>query len=131
MPTTSRTGIRPVHPPSRAGLHGLDADAPGAGRRDMQRMRGRADRIFRRRLHANRVSPGHLAGERDSGDRDALRRLAGMVPVRTVADEAADAVRHAIGRASTNGGLRRRSGLRDVSGMSGRAEELVERPAMR
>ena len=130
MPTTSRTGIRPVRPPSRAGLHGQDADAQGAGRRDMQRMRGRADRIIRRRLHGSRVSPGRLSGERDGGGHDALRRLAGMVPVRTVADEAADAVRHAIGRASTNGGLRRRLNLRYASWMSGRVEELVERPAM-
>ncbi len=70
-------------------VHKADVDALGLEHRDRKRILVRAKRLFRSRSSANRLSLGHLCKERDSEDRAALLRLAGMVPVRTVADEAA------------------------------------------
>ena len=76
---------------AQAHLDGLDRDVDDLelGDRDEWRIHCRAERIVQRRNSANRLSLGHLSKERDSEDRAALLRLAGMVPVRTMADEAA------------------------------------------
>ena len=67
---------------------GADEDDLGLGPRDIQRIRHRAKRIVARRKTANRESLGHLASNRDKRARTALLQLAGMVPVKAVADEA-------------------------------------------
>ena len=67
---------------------GADEDDMGLGPRDRQRIRHRAKRIVAGRRFANRESLGHLASNRDKRDRTALLQLAGMIPVKVVADEA-------------------------------------------
>ena len=118
MPRTPETRIRLFHPPvcpevdqkvicrrlsrhlvclraggpgsiDRTDLEALDAYAQELGHRDVMRIRRRADIIVARQEFTNRKSLGHLSRETDGEDRDALLRLAGMIPVRTMADEAA------------------------------------------
>ncbi len=68
--------------------HATDVDNLGVGHRERQRIHTRAKRIVTRRDSANRESLGHLSEEDTKRDRAALLELAGMVPVKIVADEA-------------------------------------------
>ena len=75
----------------RADVDAYETDVNGLelGHRDRQRIRRRAERIVARREAANQASLGHLSMENAYRDRAALLDLADMVPVKTIADEAA------------------------------------------
>ncbi len=78
------------HEADMEGFEAFEADMRGLGleQLDWQRIRHRAKRIVARRRSANQTSLRHLAKERDKCDRAALLQLAGMIPAKTIADEA-------------------------------------------